>query len=124
MQYAKKWTIIGLFIILTLIICGSIIPMEVGSLSTEGGGSDETSRIVPDGVEYLFNHSGLPHHSTAFNGPRKYILEDGNNVYFAYTWMNNSKMTLTMLSSYDGGKNWTSPLDIWRDTTLNNYENN
>ncbi|MBN1539166.1 MAG: hypothetical protein JW939_03405 [Candidatus Thermoplasmatota archaeon] len=80
-------------------------------------------KSIPEGVGLLMNHSGLPHHTTAFNGPRKVILQNGNDIYFAYTWMNGTRMTLTMIASYDNGDNWTSPLDIWEDRTSHQYEN-
>jgi len=100
-----------------------VLPGNMRSLSLEGDGGISEDEKVPEGVKYLFNYSGLPHHTTAFNGPRKYILQERQNIFFAYSWLNNTNMTLTMLASCDNGKNWTAPMDIWKDTTSDNYEN-
>lgn len=121
MQHFELTRVISVIVLLMLFACSASFEVTASSMTREvqpGPGNDTG---LPEGIDLLLNFTGLPTHTTAFNGPRKTVVRNGEELYFVYTWMNGTRMTLTMLASFDDGSNWTSPLDIWEDRTSYNY---
>lgn len=109
--------------IVPLMMISLLIPsMNITGMDTRYDGlPDEELSGAVNGVDLILNKTNVPD-TLSNNGPRKDTIRDGDTIYHLYTWMNNSKATLTIVVSKDAGSNWSYPLDIWRDTTTRNYD--
>ena len=82
-----------------------LISMMIAPVSSDGGANDDKKTIIPahEGVIDIFDITGAPHHTTAYNAPRKTLVQIGDQLHHPYP------MTAILPRAQDPASSGASP---------------
>ncbi|MEA3559937.1 MAG: hypothetical protein U9R75_11845, partial [Candidatus Thermoplasmatota archaeon] len=93
------------------------------ALTTDNTGPDDINEIsgaVHSQATLMKKIPDVSQRTQTANGDERTLIENDGNLYYIYSWYNTSKtgdpITVSIVSSPDGGDTWTSNIDIWDST--------
>jgi len=120
----RRFALLSMLMVLLFMTGALTFQKGDDGIEAAGGQTDkdiplDTSTSIPSTVNLVKTINRASIHSQTLNGPRKMMVTNGEKVFFCYSWYNSSAVTLSVVASFNNGKNWTSVVDIYSSTYYN-----